>query len=523
MCRQELCARNTMSEKSNISCWDCSYFEDELNNCSFLDKPTTKDTKCFAELYKLVDLCGDNECESCQYLLKGCKGDRKNPPKKLQVHPHEGQMKLSNSTAQYVAALAGAQSGKTRYMPVVIHKEMLKMGSGDALCVSSSYPLMDKTLIPIYKTYFVDYLHIGKWFEQKKKLEIKSGEDFDYTIFFTSADNPESLESVTAKVAHLDEAGQDKFTLEAYEAVLRRVSGNNGRIFFTTTLYNFGWLKSEVYDRWMQGDTDYEIIQWPSNIRPGYSKTVWDDRKRKMQRWKFDMQMCGIYSRPAGMVYSDFDESVHLVKPFKIPARWDWHVGIDPGGVHSALVWLAEEPGTNIFYLVHSYLAGNKTTPEHVKDTMNHSKYSRVVDWRGGNRTNEEQFRLDWKAAGIPVQEPPIRNVEAMIDRVTILLKENRLLIFNNEQNTTSSKEEKSILDEFRSFSRVLDETGRVTDKLKDEKLYHKLAALRYFASKTTTGGDYSTPYFEQKRTVPIFANKGSMNVIGKRKEPPRW
>ena len=494
-----------MSEKSNISCWDCSYFEDKINNCSFLDKPTTKDTKCFAELYKLVDLCGGNECESCQYLLKGCKGDRKNPPKKLQVHPHEGQMKLSNSTAQYVAALAGAQSGKTRCMPVVMHQEMLKMGSGSALCVSSSYPLMDKTLIPIYKTYFVDYLHIGKWFEQKKKLDIVSGSGFKYTIFFTSADNPESLESVTAKVAHLDEAGQDKFTLEAYEAVLRRVSGNNGRIFFTTTLYNFGWLKSEVYDRWVQGDTDYEVIQWDSIIRPGFSKTVWEDRKRKMDSWKFNMQMRGIYSRPAGMIYNGFDESVHIVEPFQIPTYWNYHVGIDPGTVHMAFVWIAEDPKTHHFYLTHSYLDGKKTTPEHVQAIIDKPEYKQVISWHGGNTTNEEQFRIDWTNEGISVQPPPIRHVESMINRVKILLKEERFFIFDTPENTSGINDEVSIVDEFRGFSRKLDDRGQATTYIKNEKDYHKLAALRYWASTMSTVGDYSEPIHEQKTNIPTM------------------
>lgn len=471
-----------------------------------------------------MPVCAGKSCNGCTYLLNGCTGNKSDAPKKLQVFLHEGQMRVKNSQKQYVAALCGAQSGKTEMMPMIMHDEMLKRGSGDALAVSSSFPLMDKKLVPIYRQYFENYLHIGQWYEAKKKLVVESG-DLKYTIFFGSAKNPDSLESATAKVAHLDEAGQDEFTLDGYEAVLRRVSGNNGRIFFTTTLYNFGWLKSQVYDRWMQGDQDYDVIQWDSIIRPGFSKTVWADRKRKMQSWKFDMQLRGIYSRPAGMIYSDFCEEKHLIKPFTIPQKWNWHVGIDPGGVHTALLWIAEEPNVKKYYVVKSYLDGNMTTPQHVAKAKRQHEYPYVIDWRGGNLTNEQQFRDDWNAEGIPVQEPAVRNVEAQIDRVNTLWKDDRLFVFDNEANTTAPQGEMSFLDEVRSYSRELDENGQPTEKIKDDKKYHKLACLRYFASKITTEGDYSTPITFQSHTVPHYASSRGdfMNSLGARAAPPKF
>jgi hypothetical protein len=504
-----------MTENSNICCWDCSYFNG-VNSCCFLNKPTTRDTHCFAKLYQLVDVCEDFiSCEICPHLFNSCNGDRTNAPKKLRIFPHEGQLRIKNSKAQYVAALAGAQSGKTEFMPSVMHDEMLKRGSGDYMAVSSSFPLMDKKLVPIYRQYFEQYLHIGHWQEAKKKLLVESG-DLKCTIFFGSAKNTDSLESATAKAAHLDESGQDDFTLDSYEAVLRRVSGNNGRIFFTTTLYNFGYLKSEVYDRWKNGDSDYEVIQWDSIIRPGFSKTVWEDRKRKMQPWKFDMQLRGIYSRPAGMVYSDFNESVHLIKPFNIPSSWNWHVGIDPGAVHTALVWVAEEPATNKYYIARSYLDGNKTTKEHVKKAMQEFAYGKVIRWVGG-AGSEEQFRMDWTNEGIHVREPEIRDVEAGIDRVTALLREKRLFILNTDENAW-------LIDEMRSYSRELDEQGQPTDKIKDKNKFHGMDGIRYWATGIGMQGNYSTPIEFQNRKMPIFQSHHNIyNVIGERVAPPKY
>ncbi len=248
----------------------------------------------------------------------------------------------------------------------------------------------------------------------------------------------------------------------------------------------------------------------------GISKTVWEDRKRKMQPWKFDMQLRGIYSRPAGMIYSDFNESVHLVKPFIISNKWNWHVGIDPGAVHTALIWVAEEPGTNKYYIVHAYLDGNKTTREHVQKAKGFPEYNHVSRWVGG-AGSEEQFRMDWTNEGIHVREPEIRDVEAGIDRIIALLREKRLFIFNTDENAW-------FIDEFRSYSRELNEVGEPTDRIKDKNSYHGLDGARYIFCNIGNVGDYSTPIDFQNRRVPIFQGHQSIyNMIGERLPPPRY
>jgi len=49
-------------------------------------------------------------------------------------------------------------------------------------------------------------------------MKIKDVDGSEYNIYFASADNPDSLESATIKAVHIDEAGQDSFRLEAWEA-----------------------------------------------------------------------------------------------------------------------------------------------------------------------------------------------------------------------------------------------------------------------------------------------------------------
>lgn len=366
----------------------------------------------------------------------------------------------------------------TRLLSVWMYLEILRCGTGDYLAVSPTIPLQNLQLIPTFIDFFETTLGIGQFKAAKRQLIINTksadGEEIKATIFFGSAKNPESLESAVANAACLDEAGQDKFKLSAWEAILRRVGHREGRVLIATTLYNYGWLKRELYDKWEAGDPDINIVQFDSIENPYYSRDEYENARKRLPAWKFDMQYRGIYRRPAGLIFSDFDENRHVIEPFPIPSSWSWHVGIDPGAVHTALVWVAEDPTTKKFYITRSYLDGNKTTKEHVQKAMRFHEYNRVTRWVGG-AGNEQQFRDDWKAEGIHVREPEIRDVESGIDRVTALLRENRLFIFDTEEN-------EPLIEEFRSYSRELDDKNEPTDRIQNKGEYHILDGLRYVA-----------------------------------------
>ena len=416
----------------------------------------------------------------------------------LVINPHSGQINILQSDKRFQVMLAGTGGGKTALLPVWMYNEILRCGNGDYLAVSPTFPLQNLRLIPAFREFFETTLHIGEFKSAKRVLEINGTTpdgELNANIFFGSAEKAESLESAVANAACIDEAGQDKFKLTAWEAILRRVGHREGRILITTTLYNFGWLKRELYDRWQAGDPDINVVQFDSIMNPYYSKDEYERARRQLPAWKFDMQYRGIYRRPAGLIYSDFDENVHLINPITIPQSWNWHVGIDPGAVHTALVWVAEASGK--FYIVRSYLDGNMTTKEHVKKAMHFSEFHRVSRWVGG-AGSEQQFRDDWTAEGIHVREPEIRDVESGIDRVTALLKENRLFIFNTDEN-------QPLIEEFRSYSRELDDAGQPIDRIKGKNLFHLIDACRYLFAGVGNAGDYSTPVIFQDMKIPTI------------------
>ena len=276
--------------------------------------------------------------------------------RKPQVRLHTGQTRAWDSTRRLIFMLAGTQGGKTSFLPWWLHREIQQCGPGDYIAVTSSYDLFKLKFLPEMRTVFEHVLGIGRYWAGERIIEIKNFEtgQFDAKraddpmwarIILRSAATKGGLESATAKAAILDEVGQDEFTLDDWQAVLRRLSLHQGRVCAGTTIYNMGWLKTEIYDAWADGDPDIDVIQFESTTNPAFPQAEFERAKRTMQDWRFQMFYLGQFARPIGLIYNAFTDDM-LVDPFSIPADWKRVMGIDFGGANTATVLLAEDPDT---------------------------------------------------------------------------------------------------------------------------------------------------------------------------------
>lgn len=346
-------------------------------------------------------------------------------------------------------------------------REIERGGPGDYLAVTATYDLFKLKMLPEMRNVFCNLLHWGSYEASDRVIRSHDGKT---RIILRSANAPGGLESATAKAAWLDECGQSDFRIDSWEAVQRRLSLSQGRVLGTTTPYNLGWLKTEVFDRWRAGDPDYEVVQFNSVENPAFPRDEYDRAKATLPAWKFAMFYNGEFSRPAGMIYEDFDEAVHLVDPMTLPAEWPRYVGIDFGAVHTALVWIAEDVERRAYYVYRESLEGGKSTEEHATGALAYAAHERVVGWYGGAKS-ESQQRMDWGAAGVGISEPPVADVEGGIDRVVALLKTRRLFVFRTCAG---------LRDEFGTYARELGPDGQATEKIKDKETFHRLDALRY-------------------------------------------
>ncbi len=427
----------------------------------------------------------------------------------LDVYPHAGQWAAMESTKRFVAIISGTQGGKTVLGARWLCKEIETCGPGDYLVVAPNFPLLSKKTLPEFIRLFQTQMKFGEYKGQGKvfvfspagELKMHKGKmqpDVTTQVFFGHATDPESLESATAKAAWLDEAGQNKFKLESWEAILRRLSIHQGRVLISTTPYNLGWLKQKIHDPWVKAGRnhpDIDVIRFDSTRNPAFPRAEFERARRDLPDWKFRMFYMGYFERPAGLIYGNFDkdgkDGPPMVCPrFKIPDDWPRSLGLDFGGVNTAGVFLAQalNPSTheplNKYYAYREYKKGERTAAQHAEALL---KGEPDIPFAVGGSRSEDQWRDEFAAGGLPVHMPAVTgadSVEVGIDRVYGAFGRRQIIVFDDLAG---------LLEELATYGRVLDDQGEPTEAIEDPHAYHFCDALRYISTRlfAPDGGEF--------------------------------
>lgn len=406
-------------------------------------------------------------------------------PNSYRTRFHRGQAKAWRSDARFIVVLAGTQSGKTSWGPLWLKREIDRCGAGDYLAVTASYDLFKLKMLPALRETFEGVYGSGRYWSGDRVIELadpsgrflaRRADDAMWgRIILRSAESGAGLESNTARGAWLDEAGQDGFTVATWEAVLRRLSLSQGRVLLTTTIYNLGWLKTTLYDK-RAIDPSITIVQFDSIDNPAFPRAEWERARASLPTWKFNMFYRGRYERPAGLIYDCFDEDRHTCPRFTLPDSWQRYMGLDFGGTNTAALLFAEEPETKRLFLYREYLTGSRTAKEHGAALLTGEP---MIPFCVGGSHSEGQWRREFRMGGLPVAEPDIKEVEIGIDRVYGAFRRGEIMIFDDCAG---------VLDELRSYSRVLDDAGEPTEAIESKSSYHRLDAMRYIVGRLKRG-----------------------------------
>jgi len=410
---------------------------------------------------------------------------------RVTVNLHEGQMRAWDSPARFVFMIAGKQSGKTIFGPLWLLRTIQQLGAGDYLAISATYDLFKLKLLPALKQFFVHDLEIARYWSGDRILELrdpdtdKFGAAFGHEhekmwarIILRSADSEEGLQSSSALAAWLDEPGL--YTSGVWKDVRGRLSLAQGPALGTTTPYDLGWLKLQIYDPWRLGDSEIDVIQFSSLLSPFFPQGEYESLRRTMQAHQFRMDYDAEFGRPPAGIYEDFIEKLkaeggHLVERFVIPEEWPRMVAIDPGVVNPGKLWVAHDVQHDEYYIYRAEKGGERrTSKEHAAYDVARAKAGRerVIWWAIGSKS-EGYWREDYKAAGAEgVKAPDISDVWEGIDRGVQLLREHRVFVMRDLVD---------FIGEVLGYSRVI-KAGEVTNEIKDKSTYHLIDAYRYFA-----------------------------------------
>ncbi len=147
---------------------------------------------------------------------------------------------------------------------------------------------------------------------------------------------------------------------DIYMECRMRVFDRKGDIFGTMTpLKGLTFVHGEIYlNKRNDPEVWCEFMEWRDNPyldegEIGLLESSMDESELQARRYgKF-------VSASAGLVYPEFDESVHVVEPFDVPKEWQDTISIDPG-LNNPLSahWYAVDYDGNVYVVAEHYEAG---------------------------------------------------------------------------------------------------------------------------------------------------------------------
>ena len=138
-----------------------------------------------------------------------------------------------------------------------------------------------------------------------------------------------------------------------------RVLDREGDIFGTMTpLKGLTFVYEEIYlNRGGNPEVWYEFMEWADN--PYLSKKEIAMLTASLDAATLESRRYGRFAAREGLVYPEFDERVHVIEPFPVPAAWQAGIAIDPGLKNplSAHFYAVDWDG-NVYVVAEHYAAG---------------------------------------------------------------------------------------------------------------------------------------------------------------------
>lgn len=269
---------------------------------------------------------------------------------------------------------------------------------------------------------------------------------------------------------------------DIYDECLMRVMDKRGDIFGTMTpLKGKTFVYNEIYlNRRKNPEIWHECMTWEDN--PYLSKKEAKLLEGALDSGSLDARKFGKFSDGAGLVYPEFDESIHVVEPFAIPREWQDNISIDPG-LNNPLSahWYCVDWDGNIYVIAEHFASGRDIDfhAQAIKDiscklgwkTDGRGRLHALIDSAANQRTLASPKSVSelFFERGITVDTNVNKDVFSGIARVKSFLKkgngEGDIFIFSNCVN---------MIEEFRGYAWADGDTPLKRDD-------HCMDELRYY------------------------------------------
>ncbi len=152
---------------------------------------------------------------------------------------------------------------------------------------------------------------------------------------------------------------------DIYDECRMRVLDKNGDIFGTMTpLKGLTFVYDDIYLK-SGGESDIwcEFMEWDDN--PFLPKSETQSLSETLPKDELESRKYGRFKCKEGFVYTEFDENIHVIDPFRVPKEWYDKISIDPGLKNPLSAhWYAVDYDGTVYVIAEHFEAG-KTVDYH--------------------------------------------------------------------------------------------------------------------------------------------------------------
>lgn len=146
---------------------------------------------------------------------------------------------------------------------------------------------------------------------------------------------------------------------DIYNECAMRVIDKKGQIFGTMTpLKGLTFVYDRIYlNKYSDSQVWSICMEWSDN--PYLSPEEIERVTATLDDKELDARRYGRFTCAEGLVYGEFDESVHVIEPFNIPHEWYDNISIDPGLKNPlSCHWYAVDYDSNVYVIAEHFVSG---------------------------------------------------------------------------------------------------------------------------------------------------------------------
>lgn len=341
--------------------------------------------------------------------------------------PHRFQQQVLDSVLEQILVVAGHRGGKTTVGAIwlidQIAKDMQAGIKADYLILGPTYRILNQSTL---RTLFEWWPKgMGTYKKQDSLIQLANGG----VVWIRSADKPDAVEGLTARRCWMDEAALCNETTydKVCQRLVQKTGEPKGRLLMTTTPYGSpsSWMNVRLIELRRQLNWLF-YVNFSMADNPFIDRAIYDRAKATMNESIFQRDFEGRFVKIEGLIYPEFNRLDHTCESFDIPSHWPKWAGLDYGWTDpTSILGITYDPEEKRFY-IYTQFYKNRQLGEKIGAFLDEKKFTYTL-WDPAAVAMMNEVRAVCKLRF----EQADNSVDIGIQRITKLLKENRIKVFD--------------------------------------------------------------------------------------------